>query len=65
MLTLLDEREKLPVSGRVMRITREGGEGSRQARMGIESSYEAVAITAKIENYLSGYLTAERDNHTL
>ena len=65
MLTLLDEREKLPVFGRVMRITRAGGEGSRQTRMGIEFSDEDVSITAKIENYLSGYLTAERDNHTL
>ena len=48
LLTLMDEREKLPVAGRVAWITPEGARGTRQAGIGIELSDEDVTIIAKI-----------------
>ena len=65
LLTLMDEPEKLPVAGRVVWITPEGAQGNRQAGIGIEFSDEDVAITAKIENYLTSSLTSEQVTHTL
>ena len=60
LLTLMDEREKLPVAGRVAWITPEGARGTRQAGIGIEFSDEDVTINAKIENCLAdSSLTSE------
>ena len=56
LLTLMDEPEKLPVAGRVMWITPEGGQGNRRAGIGNAFSDEDVTINAKIENYLAGSL---------
>ena len=60
----MDGPEKLPVTGRVVWITREGAEGDRKARIGNELIDEDVTITARIETYLSIFLTSERFNHS-
>ena len=66
LLTLMDEREKLPVAGRGAWITPEGARGARQAGIGIEFSDGDVTINAKIDNYLAdSSLTSERVTYTL
>ena len=66
LLTLMDEREKLPAARRVAWISPEGVRGNRQAVIGIEFSDEDVTINAKIDNYLAdSSLTSERVTYTL
>lgn len=65
LLKLLDQPEKLPVSGKVVWVTPQGAQGSRPAGIGIEFSQEDEALNATIENYLGGALSADRVTHTL
>ena len=65
LLKLLDQPEKLPVSGTVVWITPQGAQGNRPAGIGIEFSEEDAALNTTIENYLGGSLTSDRVTHTL
>ena len=65
LLKLLDQPEKLPVSGTVVWITPQGAQGNRPAGIGIEFSEEDAALNATIENYLGGSLTSDKVTHTL
>jgi len=66
LLTLLDEKEKLPVAGHVIWITPVGAQGNRSAGVGIQfSERDAGAARAKIETILGGALTSERPTHTM
>jgi type IV pilus assembly protein PilZ len=66
MLQLMDEKDPLPVAGRVVWITPSGAEGNRRVGVGIQFSepYQDD-VRRKIEEYLAGGLEAERPTHTM
>ena len=67
LLTLMDESEKIPFSGRVVWITPKGAQGNRMAGIGIEfhDDPSGKAVRNKIETYLAGSLKSERPTHTM
>ena len=52
LLTLMDESEKIPISGRVVWVTPRGAQGNRTAGIGVQFSEQDAAANAKIENHL-------------
>ncbi len=67
LLSVMDEKDRLPVAGKVIWITPAGAQGNRLAGIGVqfsESSDGEVART-KIESILAGILTQERPTHTM
>ena len=65
LLTLMDESEKIPISGEVVWVTPRGAQGNRTAGIGVQFSEQDVSANAKIENYLAGALTSDRPTHTM
>ena len=65
LLTLMDEGEKMPISGRVIWVTPRGAQGNRTAGIGVQFSEQDAAANAKIENHLAGSLTSDRPTHTM
>jgi type IV pilus assembly protein PilZ len=66
LLTLLDEKEKVPVAGHVVWITPVGAQGNRAAGVGIQFSEKDSGVArGKIEALLGGALKSERPTHTM
>ncbi|WP_455202368.1 PilZ domain-containing protein [Kaarinaea lacus] len=66
LLTLMDEKEKLPVAGKIVWITPTGSQGNRLAGIGVQfSEQDNGQIRNKIEGYLAGALKSDRQTHTM
>lgn len=66
LLTLMEDKERLPVAGRIVWITPYGAQGSKTAGIGVQfSDQDNGATKKKIETYLAGALEAERPTHTM
>jgi type IV pilus assembly protein PilZ len=66
LLTLLEEKEKIPVAGHVVWITPIGAQGNRAAGVGIQFSEKDSGVArSKIETLLGGALKSERPTHTM
>lgn len=66
LLNLMEETEKLPVSGKVIWITPSGAQGNRAAGIGVQfQGEEGAKVRNKIETYLAGALKSDRPTHTL
>jgi len=66
LLTLMDEKEKLPIAGRIIWITPKGAQGNRTAGVGVAfSELDKGQTRHKIENYLAAALKSERQTHTM
>lgn len=66
LLTLMDNKEKIPVAGHVVWITPAGAQGNRAAGIGIQfSEKDSGAARNKIETVLAGQLTSEKPTHTM
>jgi type IV pilus assembly protein PilZ len=66
LLTLLDEKEKIPVAGHVVWITPIGAQGNRAAGIGIQFSEKDSGVARnKIETLLGGALKSARPTHTM
>jgi len=65
LLTLMDESEKIPISGKVVWVTPRGAQGNRTAGIGVQFSEQDAAANAKIENHLAGSLSSDRPTHTM
>lgn len=66
LLTLMDEKEKLPVAGKVVWVTPTGSQGNRIAGIGVQfSDQDNGQIRNKIETYLAGALKSDRQTHTM
>lgn len=66
MLSLMEEKEKLSSSGKVVWITPEGAQGNKAAGIGIQFvGEEGGTIRNKIETYLAGLLDSDRITHTM
>jgi len=66
LLTLMDDKERLPVAGRIIWVTPYGAQGSKTAGIGVQfSDQDNGATRKKIETFLAGALDADRPTHTM
>ncbi len=66
LLTLMEEKEKLPVAGKVVWVTPKGAQGNRATGIGVQfSEQDNGQIRSKIETYLAGALKSDRQTHTM
>ena len=66
LLTLMDDKEKIPVAGKVVWVTPPGAPGGRAPGIGIQfSEKDSGAARAKIETLLAGQLQSDRPTHTM
>lgn len=66
LITLLDDEEKLPVTGRIIWITPKGSQGGRVAGIGVQfSELDNGKARDRIENALAGTLKSDRLTHTM
>ncbi len=66
LLSLMEEKEKLPVVGKVVWITPKGAQGNRTAGIGLQfTDKDGGPARTKIETYLAGALESDRPTHTM
>ena len=66
LLTLMEEKEKMPIAGRIVWITPKGAQGNRTAGIGVQfSELDKGQTKKKVENHLAAALKSERQTHTM
>ena len=65
LLALMDEAEKIPITGTVVWVTPKGAQGNRQAGIGVQFSEADFAAATKIEEHLATGLVSDRPTHTM
>jgi len=66
LLSLMDEKEKIPVAGQIIWITPKGAQGNRAAGVGVQfSPQDKGQARGKIETHLAGSLESDRPTHTM
>ena len=66
LLTLMEDKEKLPIAGKIVWITPKGAQGNRTAGIGVQfSDLDKGQTRNKIENVLAAALKSERQTHTM
>lgn len=66
LLTLMDEKEKMPVAGKVIWVTPKGAQSNKAAGIGVQfGDQDGGKIRVKIESYLAGALTSDRPTNTM
>ena len=66
LLTLMDDKEKLPIAGKVVWLPPRGAQGNRTTGIGVQfSNLDKGQTRNKIENHLAAALNSERQTHTM
>lgn len=66
LLTLMEEKEKLPVAGKIVWITPKGSQGNRATGIGVQfGDQDGGNVRNRIETYLAGALKSDRQTHTM
>lgn len=65
LLKLMEEPEKIPVMGKVVWVTPQGAQGSRETGIGVQFDGKSELAKDKIETYLAGAMNSERPTHTM
>ncbi len=67
LLTLMDDKDRLPVAGKVVWITPAGAQSNRTTGIGVQfnDSSDGESARTKIESILAGIIGAERPTHTM
>jgi type IV pilus assembly protein PilZ len=67
LLSLMEDKERLPVSGKVVWITPPGSQGTRSSGIGVQfnDSPDGETARAKIEALLAGALGADKATATM
>ena len=66
LLTLMEDKEKLPIAGKIIWITPKGAQGNRTAGIGVQfSDLDKGQTRNKIESALAAALKSERQTHTM
>lgn len=65
ILNLMDEAEKLSVSGKVVWVTPNGSQGNKACGIGVQFNDDSTGVRNKIETYLAGLLQSDRATHTM
>ena len=63
----MDDKDRLPVAGKVVWITPAGAQGNRTAGIGVQfnDSADGEAARTKIESILAGILNSDRATNTM
>jgi type IV pilus assembly protein PilZ len=67
LLTLMEEKDRLPVAGKVVWVTPPGAQGNRAAGIGVQfaDSAEGEAVRSRIETLLAGAQGSDKPTHTM
>jgi type IV pilus assembly protein PilZ len=66
LLSLMEDKERLPVAGKIIWVTPQGAQNSKTAGIGVQFSSQDNGTTRnKIEGFLAGALQADRPTHTM
>ena len=66
LLSLMEDKERLPVAGKIIWVTPQGAQNSKSAGIGVQFSSQDNGTTRnKIEGFLAGALQADRPTHTM
>lgn len=67
LLTLLEEKDRLPVAGKVVWITPAGAQGGRTAGIGVQfaETPEAEQVKGRIETHLAGIIDSDKPTATM
>ncbi len=67
LLSLMEEKDRMPVAGKVVWITPTGAQGNRTAGIGVQfaEGSDGEMVRTKIESILAGVLASERPTHTM
>ena len=66
LLSLMDDKERLPVAGKIIWVTPQGAQNNKSAGIGVQFSSQDNGTTRnKIEGFLAGALQADRPTHTM
>lgn len=65
LLDLIDEPDRIPLTGKVVWITPKGLGGSRREGVGIQLSEKHSDINAKFETYLAGMMELDKPTNTM
>ena len=65
LLELMEEPDKLPLTGKVIWVTPKGTGGNRKQGVGIQFPEESGPLVQRIETYLAGLLSSGRPTYTL
>ncbi len=65
LLELMEEPDKLPLTGKVVWVTPKGTSGNRKQGVGIQFPAESNQLVQRIETYLAGLLSSGRPTNTL
>jgi type IV pilus assembly protein PilZ len=65
LLALMDEAEKTPITGTVVRVTPKVAQGNRHAGIGVQCSEKDFAAATKIEEHLGTGLVSDRPTRTM
>lgn len=66
LLTLIEDKEKMPIAGKIIWLTPRGAQGNRTAGIGVQfSDLDKGQTRNKIENVLAAALKSERSTHTM
>lgn len=66
MLSLVEDRERIPISGKVIWITPPHSEGNRAPGIGVQfDDSDNGLIQKKIETYLAGAIESEKPTQTM
>ena len=66
LLTLMEDKEKLPIAGKIIWLTPKGSQGNRTAGIGVQfSDLDKGQTRNKIENVLAAALKSDRQTHTM
>jgi type IV pilus assembly protein PilZ len=66
LLTLIEDKDRLPIAGKIVWVTPKGSQGNRTAGIGVQfSDLDKGQTRNKIENVLAAALKSERTTHTM
>ena len=65
LLSLMEESEKIPVTGTIVWVTPKNAQGGRATGAGVQFKDKENVARAKIENYLAELLSSPRPTHTM
>ena len=66
LLSLMDDKDRLPVAGKIIWVTPQGAQSNKSAGIGVQFSTQDNGTTSKkIEGFLAGALQADRPTHTM
>jgi type IV pilus assembly protein PilZ len=66
LLSLMEDKERLPVAGKIIWVTPVGAQNNKAAGIGVQFSTQDNGSTRdKIEGFLAGALQADRPTHTM